>query len=269
MSNFRKILGILAAVTGLCAVPASAGDDVIQRPIVVELFTSQGCSSCPPADALLGRLSQRSDVLALTLPITYWDMLGWKDTLASEDNTRRQKAYAQIMGHGGVYTPQMIVDGINDIVGSRENAVKNAITARRTYVTQIQTRELKQTLRDRDVLLDVPVTLTASPRELRVIVGAARDRANHDATIWMMRVLSQATVKIGGGENDGHTVTYRNVVQDLKAVGNWKGQSVTLDLPRRDSQIRHDAIAVVVQQAGYGRIIGAAYLGHSNYYAEQ
>src|SRR6185436_15639063 len=88
------------------------------RPIVVELFTSQGCASCPPADALLGKLAKRGDVIALSLPVTYWDMLGWKDTLASEVFTKRQKAYAAMMGHGGVYTPQVVIDGVVDVVGS-------------------------------------------------------------------------------------------------------------------------------------------------------
>jgi len=97
---------------------------------VVELFTSQGCSSCPPADALLGRLSERRDVLAMSLPITYWDMLGWKDTLASPANTARQKAYAAAMGKGGVYTPQIVVDGVSDVVGSREADVDAAIAKR-------------------------------------------------------------------------------------------------------------------------------------------
>jgi len=268
MTKLSKILGFLAAAAAF-ATPALAGDEVVQRPILVELFTSQGCSSCPPADALLAKLSQRQDVIALTLPITYWDMLGWRDTLGSEANTRRQKAYAQIMGHGGVYTPQMIVDGLNDVVGSREQAVRDAIAARRTYVQALQARELKQSVAERQTLLDIPVTLTATPREVRVVVGSARDRGNHDATIWMFRVLSQATIKIGGGENAGRTMTYRNVVRELKAVGMWRGQAITLDLPSADAGVPHDGVAVVVQQAGYGRVIGAAYLSHPNYYAAQ
>ncbi|HEX2590581.1 MAG TPA: DUF1223 domain-containing protein, partial [Rhizomicrobium sp.] len=239
------------------------------RPIVVELFTSQGCSSCPPADALLGKLSQRQDVVALTFPITYWDMLGWKDTLATDANTRRQKGYAQAMNHGGVYTPQMIIDGVNDVVGGREKAVLAAIQARRDFILNLQKQQLRQSLANRQIPLDVPVVLTATPREVHIVVGQAHDSANHDATIWMMRVLSQGTVKIGGGENQGRTITYRNVVRDLKAVGMWKGQAVTLSLPRGDTQVPHDGIAIVVQQGGFGRIIGASMISHSNYYAAQ
>lgn len=190
----------------------------------------------------------------MTLPITYWDMLGWKDTLASEANTRRQKGYAQVMGHGGVYTPQIIIDGATDVVGSREEAVNAA---------------LRKAMAARQTLLEIPVSLTATPREVHVVVGAARDRADHNATIWMMRILSQATIKIGAGENQGRTMTYHNIVRDLRPVGMWKGQLVTIDLPRGNSEVPHDGMAIVVQQNGLGRIIGAGLLSHSSYYAAQ
>jgi len=267
MKKALKFLGLLT-ISMLCMVRATA-EEVVNRPVVVELFTSQGCSSCPPADALLARLAQRRDVIALSLPITYWDMLGWKDTLATEANTRRQKSYAKVMGHGGVYTPQMIIDGLDDVVGSREVAVNTAITARRTQSLTTQSRLLVQTLQDRGRLLDIPVWLSATSREVRIVIGHARDRTDHDATIWMFRVLSQATVKVGGGENSGRTLTYRNIVRDVKAVGMWKGDQIVLELPRGDSGVSHDGVAVVVQQGGYGRIFGAAYIGHPNYYAEQ
>jgi hypothetical protein len=212
-----------------------------KRPVVVELYTSQGSSSCPPADALLAKLAERKDVIALSLPITYWDMLGWKDTFASDANTRRQKAYAQVMGHGGVYTPQMIVDGVSDIVGSRETAIDAAIDAH-----------------DAD-LHNVPVTLTATPHELRVQIGSGAER--DDATIWMFQILSRATVAIRAGENEGRTMTYRNIVRDVRAIGMWKGQPLSLDLPRQDMMSEpHDSIAIVVQENGYGHIIGAAML---------
>jgi hypothetical protein len=269
MIRLGKIASVLALLAGFLVPVRVLADDFVQRPILVELFTSQGCSSCPPADALLGKLSQRPDVLALTLPITYWDMLGWKDTLATEANTKRQKSYAQVMGHGGVYTPQIVIDGLNDFVGSRENDVKAAIAARQGYLMAIQSREMRETIGDREKPLDIPVTMSATPGEVHVSIGPARDRTSHDATIWVMRLMSQATVKIGGGENDGRTITYRNVVRDLKAVGIWKGLPVSLDLPRGETDIPHDSIAVIVQQAGFGRVIGAAILSHSSYYAEQ
>ena len=208
------------------------------RPVLVELYTSQGCSSCVPADALVSQLAERRDVLALSLPITYWDMLGWKDTLASSANTNRQKAYSETMGRGGVYTPQMIVDGVNDLVGSREQAIDAAIAAREGDMEA------------------VPVSVTTTDKEVHIEVGAG-DGA--DATIWLFRILPKATVTITGGENSGHTVIYRNVVQDVKAVGLWKGQPVSLDLPRQEiGGAAKDQIAVIVQKNGYGRVIGAA-----------
>ncbi|MGD0189952.1 MAG: DUF1223 domain-containing protein [Rhizomicrobium sp.] len=238
MRHCRAILA-LAAVLLATAPHAWAGG---KRPVVVELYTSQGCDSCPPADLFLAKLADRKDLIALSLPVTYWDMLGWKDTFASENNTRRQKAYAQLMGHGGVYTPQMIVDGANDVVGSREPAVDAAIDARAAD------------------LRDVPVTLSATPHEFKVNVGAGGERGD-DATIWMLAVQARATVAIHAGENEGRTMTYRNIVRDIRAIGMWKGQPVALDLPRQDMTSEpHDAFAVIVQENGFGRIVGAAML---------
>ena len=180
---------------------AQPADGKGKRPVVVELYTSQGCSSCPPADALLGQLSTRKDVLAVSLPVTYWDMLGWRDTLASDANTRRQKAYAKELGRGGVYTPQMIVDGANDVVGSRTQAVKSAIAARANDMQA------------------VPVELEANHQQVHIAVGPAADHGAHDATIWLFGILPQATVSIGDGENSGRTITYHNVVREIRAVG--------------------------------------------------
>ena len=234
---------LLAALTLVVAPAADAGG---KRPVVVELFTSQGCSSCPPADQLLAHMADRKDVLALTLPITYWDMLGWKDTLASEANTRRQKAYASAMGRGGVYTPQIIVDGVSDVVGSREQAVESAIASRAGDQTA------------------VPVELRISHAELQIKIGAGDPNTN--ATVWLFHILGRATVPVGNGENAGHTLTYRNVVRDVKAVGVLKGQPLSLDLPRAEmTSAPYDAIAIVVQQNGYGRILGAAEVSRSDY----
>lgn len=237
----------LAAVLAVAAVPAEAGP--AKRPVVVELYTSQGCSSCVPADALLGKLAKRADVIPMSLSVTYWDMLGWKDTLASESYTRRQKSYAQTMGHSAVYTPQIIVDGVSDVVGSREAAVESAIEA-----------HLRANAGD-----DVPVALNETKQELRISIGGAADRsAKAPATIWMFHLKGQATVAIGGGENDGRTMTYHNVVADVKAIGQWKGEPLAIDLPRSAMEgLPHDGVVVVVQSGGgYGKIVGAAMLSH-------
>lgn len=253
--NLHLIARALLAA-GLCAcvltaVAADAGP--IKRPVVVELFTSQGCSSCVPADALLAKLTKRPDVLPLSLSVTYWDMLGWKDTLASEVNTKRQKAYAALMGHSAVYTPQMIVDGVVDVVGSREAQVQAVIEARA-----------------KDSSDDVPIAVHETKDELHIGIGSAPDRGREPATVWMFHLKNAATVAIGGGENDGRTMTYHNVVADLRAVGQWKGEALTIDLPRSSMEgLPHDAVAVVVQRGGYGHVVGAAVLAHPDFAPER
>jgi hypothetical protein len=242
----KQLAGGLAAFLAVLAIPAAAGP--AKRPVVVELFTSQGCSSCEPADVLLGKLAKRTDVIPMSLSVTYWDMLGWKDTLASEAYTRRQKAYAETMGHSAVYTPQIIVDGVTDVVGSREAAVESAIDAQE----RVPASE------------DVRVSLQESKQVLHIAIGGAPGRAvKTPATVWMMHLKGQATVAIGAGENDGRTMTYHNVVSDLKAVGQWKGEPLAIDLPHAAMEgVPHDAVVVLVQSGGYGKIVGAAMLGH-------
>jgi hypothetical protein len=271
-------------------------------PILVELYTSQGCSSCPPADALLAKLTQHKELIALSLPITYWDMLGWKDTLASEANTRRQKAYAAAMGRGGVYTPQIIVGGEKDVVGSREDDVEAAIDAAaearddaseaiadaHDSLQDISTGDLPAGMTALGPLRGKPaapveklsklswsvgIGLTRTPQSLRVAIAAAPDVVSKNrlnATIWMFRLRSAVTVHIGAGENSGRTWTYRNVVSDIKDLGRWNGRAVSLELPPVGSKAPpHDGVVVVLQQGGYGRVLGAAYLGHAEYYAQR
>ena len=244
------------AVAVLSALPAAAGPG--ERPVVVELYTSQGCSSCPPADALLAKLAQQPGVLAMSFPVTYWDMLGWKDTLATDANTERQKAYAHVMGHGAVYTPQMIVDGVSDVVGSREGEVESTIAA--------HARENATDNAD-----NVAVTLSETPQTLHIAIGGSNARdAGSVATVWLFHLRGAVKVAIGAGENEGRSVTYRNVVGDLRAVGQWNGEPVSIDLPRSAMEgLPHDAIAVVVQHGSYGHVAGAAMLSHPDFYAVQ
>jgi hypothetical protein len=244
----RTLTALVFSLAGSLFVTAACdAGEATKTPVVVELFTSQGCDTCPPADAVLAQIADRKDVIALSLPVTYWDMLGWKDTLATDANTRRQKAYAGAMGHGAVYTPQMIIDGTTDMVGNRAQAVDAAIAAREASNDPVH------------------VTLHATAGEVHIAIGAAS--GEQDATIWLFRILSKATVKVGAGENNGRTLTYRNIVRDVKSIGLWKGQAVSIDLPRADPAApQHDAIAVVVQQGGYGRVLGAAMLGRPDYW---
>jgi len=271
----------LAGIVVLAGTAAQAGNE---RPVVVELFTSQGCNSCPPADFFLGKLAQRSDVLALTLPVTYWDMLGWKDSLANEANTRRQKAYAAMMGHGGVYTPQIIIDGMQDIVGSRIASVEAAIEARSEAIEAgmaiADLRNAEGTVTASRIASGyepaaapaphqgdplVPVALNENGQELHINIGAVGGQ--HNATVWLLHLRSAVTVAIKAGENEGRSVTYHNVVGDIRAVGIWKGNSLSLTLPRAAlAGLPHDTVAVLVQHGGYGHVIGASYLSHPDFY---
>ena len=272
---FLAVLVALAALAS-AATSAFAGDG---RSVLVELYTSQGCASCPPADALLAKLAKRQGLIAISLPITYWDMLGWKDTLASEANTSRQKAYAAATGRGGVYTPQIIVDGIKDVVGSRENDVGAAIDDAQDALDEVSDGDLPagvMALAPRRTTalmpLSVDIGFTAMPQKLHIAIAAAPDMPKNklNATIWMLRLRSAVTVRIGAGENGGRTMTYRNVVSDIKELGRWNGRAVSLDLPRADPKTPpHDGVVVVLQQGGYGRVLGTAYLGHAERYAQQ
>lgn len=174
-----KLAGILCltAIGAVLTTPAVAGS----RPVVVELFTSQGCSSCPPADALLGRLSQRHGLIAMSLPITYWDMLGWKDTLATATNTRRQKAYAAAMGHGGVYTPQIIIDGVTDVVGSRDVDVETAI-AKRMAEIEVSRAEGEVRLAEREAEMAAREAEISAQKATAAAVQTASESASESAT---------------------------------------------------------------------------------------
>ncbi|MBV9330293.1 MAG: DUF1223 domain-containing protein [Alphaproteobacteria bacterium] len=228
------------------------------RPVVVELFTSQGCSSCPPADQYLATLCPHRDVIAMSLPITYWDMLGWKDTLASEVNTQRQKAYAAAMGRGGVYTPEIVVDGAKDVVGSKDAEVNAAIEARANEIA-----------RAAEASLAVPVSIREDADAMRIGIGTRHARGDGPSTVWLFHLQDSAKVRIGAGENDGRTMTYRNVVRDIRPLGQWKGDALTLMVKRASlAGLPHDAVAVIVQQGGYGHVVGASLLSHPDYEAQ-
>ena len=245
-AGFYAISAFLAATL---AQPAWAVQAVapaqLQRPVVVELFTSQGCSDCPAADRLLGDLAKRKDVIALSLPITYWDMLGWKDTFATEANTQRQKSYARAMSHSGIYTPQMIIDGRFDVVGNQKDRVIAALSARANDGLGEPT---------------VPVFVGTSSGRLEIAIPAAKTKMRPMATIWVMRTLMQGVVNVGGGENRNHRLTYTNVVRDLQRAGEWTGEAMKIDLPLNLANTKHDGIAVILQARDYGPVLGAALL---------
>ena len=162
---------------------------------VVELFTSQGCSSCPAADKLLGELAADPSLVAISVPIDYWDYLGWKDTLADPRNTARQKAYAHARGDGQVYTPQVVVNGSLHALGSDKAAIEHAIA---------KSRKL-------GAMSLPPVTLAVADGRLNVAVPDGADEPRGGAEVWLCGLAKAVTVAIGRGENKGRTITYHNV----------------------------------------------------------
>jgi len=222
---------------------ARAGQPQGPHPIVVELFTSQGCSDCPAADRIVVDLSKRKDILALSFPITYWDMLGWKDTFATEANTNRQKSYAKAMNRSGIYTPQIIVDGQFDVVGNQRERVLSALATRASQIAY-----------------DQPVNISLGIASGRVEIGipAVRGKTKPLATIWVMRTLSQATVNVQQGENRNHQLVYANVVRELQRAGEWTGEAMKLDLPLTLGKSKQDGIVVLLQSHDYGPVLGSA-----------
>jgi hypothetical protein len=222
---------------------AFAGDGKTIHPVVVELFTSQGCSDCPPADRLLAEIAQRRDVVALTLPITYWDMLGWKDTFATEQNTARQKWYARIMNHSGIYTPQIVVDGTVDVVGSQRDKVIAAID-RQAHVDQAAPA--------------IPIAIAAGEDKIEIAIAGNPAGTTANAHIWLMRTRSQARVDVEEGENNGKTLFYVNLVREMKDLGGWNGGPRVIDVPMELRTADRDGLVVLLQNATNGAIIGAA-----------
>lgn len=206
------------------------------QPVLVELFTSQGCSSCPPADKVLEGIAKQPNIVAISRPVTYWDRLGWKDTLAREANTTLQRAYAT-KGHGGagVYTPQAVVQGESGVVGSQL-----------TPLTQLIRRAGQ-----------------APQPKLTVASGAVaiEGRAAAPATVTLIALKSRASVDIGNGENGGRTVNYTNVVLDERPLGDWRGGKASFAIPSAALKIAGaDRYALVVQQGPAGKVLAARYL---------
>ncbi|TPG52272.1 DUF1223 domain-containing protein [Sphingomonas glacialis] len=212
--------------------PAVASDAA--HPTVVELYQSQGCSSCPPAIQNLNVISQRPEILALTFAVTYWDQLGWKDTFAKPEFTERQRDYDQVARLGQVATPQTIVNG---------RATTNGGNG----------RQLLETIRTADRGVSGPAIASAAGK---ITIGAAK--ATQPATIWLIRYDPRPlSVPIRAGENGGRTLVHRNVVLSLAAVGSWRGSAITIPAPSTDPNLQ---TAVLVQSGKGGAIIAAARL---------
>jgi hypothetical protein len=214
---------------------------------VVELFTSQGCSSCPPADTLLKTLADDPSIMALTLPVDYWNYLGWKDTFASSRNSDRQRSYAKVRGDGSIYTPQVVVNGIQHVNGASKAEIENAIGT-----------TSKSLGPDR-----IPVRFWQENNTLNIATGGAQPgHPVEEATIWFGVVQTSGTVDVTQGENKGKSLTYTNIVRELTPIGLWKGQPMQIQIPRGAVMLAETQKSVVLIQEGRaGPIIGAAWAG--------
>src|ERR1700688_897685 len=201
---------------GVCAIVAIIRPAHADPRAVVELFTSQGCSSCPPADKVIGELAKDPSVIALSLPIDYWDYLGWKDTLADSRFSARQKAYSQMRGDRDVYTPQVVVNGEVHVVGSDRAGIEGAI----------------DDTKKRDAVMSVPVSMTISGKQLNVSVAAAHaGAAVSHGEVWICAISKAVPISIGRGENRGRELTYYNVVRNVLKVGDWNGTPGSWTVP--------------------------------------
>jgi hypothetical protein len=233
MTHFKTWgLASLIATAGLGAAPTQAADAA--HPTVVELFQSQGCSSCPPANANLLTVIERPDVLALSFGVTYWDSLGWKDTFAKDQYTARQWDYAHGLGHANVFTPQIVVNGRRDGVGA-------------------DPRDFAGLIRAGDRGLAGPSVSIANGA---VILGAAA-APSRAADVWLARYDPRIVqVPIKRGENGGKTLPHRNVVRELVRLGAWSGQAERLTLPAGgDPNLK---TAILIQLPRGGPILAAA-----------
>lgn len=210
--------------------------------VVVELFSSQGCSSCPPGDRLLTELRDKPGVLALTFHVDYWDYLGWKDTLGSAEFSQRQYDYAKARGDMDVFTPQMIVNGEKQMVGSQRSEV---------YAVLAQSRRTAW-----------PVAVEISDTGKEIVVSLGAGHPGQDATLWVMPILDQATVMIEKGEMAGREISYSNAVRKLVPAAMWTGAAGKIALPK-DGLMTPDATGCValLQQGKVGPILGCASWG--------
>jgi hypothetical protein len=214
---------------------------------VLELFTSQGCDTCPPADTVLASYAERPDVIAISLPVDIWDYLGWKDTLASDKNSERQKAYAKARGDGAIYTPQVVVNGMVGVNGSDSGAINKAI-----LTTDDELKSMR-----------VPIRFWHERNSIVIEAGDAPPGVDlKEATIWFAVVQKSANVPVQRGENKGKTLTYTNIVREMLPVGTWNGKAVNLRLARTAiMRPETEACIVLLQEGKAGPILGAAWTG--------
>ena len=230
------------------AIPAVTHPDAAlagnaKAPVVVELFTSQGCNSCPPADVVLADLTGRLDVITLSYHVNYWDYLGWKDTFATPQTTQRQRDYAKFLNERTIYTPQIVIGGKTHTIGSRKDEVMAGVSAAaQAHAAKAGKMPL--------------VALEKRPDGklmLRIAAGKARDVA-----VILVLYDTRREVAIERGENRGKTFTYHNVVRDIRTLASWNGQVLEMELDPQDLwRDGRDGCAVLLQDTRSGQIIAA------------
>ena len=232
----RALLRFAALSLTCLATPLAAQES----PVVVELYTSQGCSSCPPADAMLAQLALRDDVIALALHVDYWDYIGWVDQFAHPDHTKRQQGYAHAAGETTIYTPQFVIGGTDIVIGAKGMQVADLIQVHK------------------DSPKPIAVALHRVGDSLAISVSMVGDSAEHGPyLIQMAQLLPEESVEIRRGENAGKTISYSNIVRRLDVVDEWDGKT---DF-RAEAQIASDVpVAVFVQDGTDGPILAAAKL---------
>jgi len=228
----------MAYVTALGMSAFSANAVSAETRGVIELFTSQGCSSCPPADKVMGELIRDPSLVAFSLPVDYWDSLGWKDTLADPRNAERQRAYSRQRGDRGVYTPQVVINGTSHVVGSDKAAIQQALGA--------------------NASLPVPVKAAVDGGNLNVTVPAPQGAGE----VWVYALAKDVPVAVGRGENRGHTITYHNVARRWQKLGDWNGKAASWTVPLNQLTGGGADTAAVLVQSGRpdrpGPMLGAA-----------
>ncbi len=238
-----------AAEDAVPAVPSThnSADQGLPIRAVIELFTSQGCSSCPPADVLLQKYAADPSVIALSMPVDYWDYLGWKDTFASPRNSERQRAYAKARGDGAIYTPQVVVNGTLHVNGAQQSEIDTAIDVTSKNAA----------------LPKVPIRFWQESNNLNIMAGWAEEgKEVKEATIWLGVVQTSGSVEIPRGENAGKKLAYTNIVRELTPVGLWKGKPMMIQIPRAAiMQPATQKSVVLIQEGKAGAIIGAAWAG--------
>lgn len=226
-----KTLAATALIVALSSAPALAQS----RPVVVELFTSQGCSSCPPADAFLGEIAARADVIALAFHVDYWDYIGWKDPFASPQFTARQKAYVRAMGLRNPYTPQMVIDGSLDVVGSDRGRVLPQLASR-------------------------PQSLSVSLERRNMDLVAILGGGTGEGEVTAFAVQAQARTLARRGENAGKILAEAQIVRSIHPLGRWRGTKTEFRLPLVDLPENTSQVIVIVQRDGPGAMLGATKL---------